>query len=95
MLEKLKRLLPEAEDEQLLNDLLDYAREMIMAYTHRESLPETLDGVQIRLAAVLFNRMGIEGEISHSEGGVSRSIEAMPGDIKAQLNQFRLARTVK
>ena len=45
------------------------------------------------LAAMLYNRMGMEGESAHSEGGVSRTAAALPDDLRAWLNCWRLART--
>ena len=94
MIEKLKRRIPDAQDEALLQELLDEAGAFIRAYTRREALSPEMQSAQVRVAAVLYNRMGMEGEASHSEGGVSRTAEALPGDLRAWLNSFRLARSV-
>lgn len=94
MLEKLKRRLPDAKDDALLTDLLEEARAFILAYTGRDEVPETLGDAQVRIAAILFNRMGMEGEASHGEGGVTRTAEALPEDLKRWLNRERLAKTV-
>lgn len=94
MLEKLKRRIPDAGDDALLNDLLDAAAAQILAYTGRTALPEALEGAQLELAAMLYNRMGMEGERAHSEGGVSRSAESLPERLRRQLNPYRLARAV-
>lgn len=94
MLAKLKRRLPDAADDALLSDLLAEAGAFICAYTRRDEVPEGLEDAQVRIAAILFNRMGMEGESSHSEGGVSRTAEALPGDLKSWLNGWRLAKTV-
>ena len=94
MLEKLKRRIPDAADEALLRDLLSDAEQYILAYTGRDEVPEALEGVQVALAAIAYNRMGMEGESSHSEGGVSRSAEALPEDLRRVLNAFRLAKAV-
>lgn len=94
MLERLKRRLPDAADDALLIDLIEDAGRAICAYTCRESVPAALEGAQLMLAAVYFNRMGMEGETSHSEGGVSRAAQLMPEDIAVQLRPWRLARTV-
>ena len=96
MLEKLRRRLPDVgtEAEALLTDLLDDAGRFICAYTMRKAVPEELQGAQVELAAIYYNRMGMEGEKAHNEGGVSRTAEALPGDIAAQLRPWRLARTV-
>lgn len=95
MLEKLKRRIPDAGNEALLSDLLEAAGEMICAYTQRPAVPGALQAAQLELAVVLYNRMGMEGEASHSEGSVSRSVESLPECLRRQLNPWRLARTVE
>lgn len=94
MLAKLKHRLPDAADDALLNDLLEQAGAFIRAYTRRNEIPEGLEDAQIHIAAILFNRMGMEGEISHNEGGVSRTAEMLPEDVKKWLNPWRVAKTV-
>ena len=94
MLEKLKRRIPDAQDDALLTDLLDEAKTFILAYTGRDELPAELENARIRLAAILYNRMGMEGETSRSEGGVSRTAEALPGDLRRWLNHWRKAATI-
>lgn len=96
MLERLRRRLPDAGEDEvaLLKDLLEDAGGFICAYTCRESVPEALKGAQIELAAVMYNRMGMEGETSHGEGGVSRAAELLPENVACQLRPWRRARTV-
>lgn len=94
MLEKLKRRLPEAENEALLKDLLEDAGGMICAYTRRTAVPEPLEAAQLELAVILFNRMGMEGENSHNEGSVHRSVDSLPEHLRRQLNPWRLAKGV-
>ena len=94
MLAKLKRRLPDADNIALLRDLLEEAGAFICAYTRRDSVPAALEDAQVRIAAMLYNRMGMEGEISHSEGGVSRTAEMLPEDVKRWLNGWRVAKTV-
>ena len=89
MIEKLMRRLPDAKDEELLEELLDEAASFICAYTRRSEVPEGLQEAQVRVACLLFNR-----EKSHSEGGVSRTAEMLPEDLKRWLNGWRLAKTV-
>lgn len=93
MLERLRVRLPGVQDE-LLAACIEDASASICAYTGRAAVPEGLSGVQVRLAVVYYNRMGIEGETAHAQGGVSRSMESMPADIAAQLRPHRLARVV-
>lgn len=94
MLARLKRRIPDAADEALLQDLLDEAEAFLLAYIHRGELPEELSDAQVRVAAMLYNRMGMEGEKEHAEGGVSRTAEMLPEDLKRWLNAWRLAKTV-
>ena len=57
-------------------------------------MPAGLEDAQVRVAAILFNRMGMEGERVHGEGGVNRTAEMLPDDLVRWLNGWRLARTV-
>ena len=95
MLERLKRRISDAKDDKLLADLLSDGEQMILAYTGQSAVPAVLRGAQIEIAVMLFNRMGMEGEASHSEGSVSRTAESLPEYIRRQLNPYRLARAVK
>lgn len=94
MLAKLKRRLPDAQDDALLGDLLEEAGAFLRAYTRRDAVPAALEDAQVRIAAMMFNRMGMEGEVSHNEGGVSRTAELLPEDLRRWLNGWRLAKTV-
>ena len=95
MLQRLKRRLPDAADEALLADLLEEAAAFIRAYTRREAVPDELEDAQVRVAAILYNRMGMEGESTRTEGGVTHTAEALPEDLKSWLNGWRLASTVR
>jgi len=94
MLARLKRRIPDAQSDALLTDLLEDAGRMILAYTGRTELPPLLEGAQIEIAAMLYNRMGMEGESVHAEGSVSRTADSLPEYIRRQLNPWRLAKAV-
>ena len=94
-MDRLKRRIPDLQDEMLMEDLIADAGRMICAYTLRQEVPECLEGVQIEIAAMLFNRMGMEGEMIHSEGSVSHHADSLPESIRRQLNPWRLAKAVK
>lgn len=94
MLEKIKRRIPDARDDALLNDLLEDAGKMICAYTLRSAVPDVLQAAQIEIAVMLFNRMGMEGEGAHGEGSVSRSVDSLPEYLRRQLNPWRSAKAV-
>ena len=94
MLAKLKRRLPDSANNALLNDLLEEAGAFIRAYTRRNEVPAELEDAQVRIAVILFNRMGMEGETSHGEGGVTRTAELLPEDVKRWLNGWRIAKSL-
>jgi len=91
--ERLAARLAGATDAQL-DGLLADAEGMLLAYTGRGSLPEALVTAQVQLAAVLYNRQGAEGETAHGEGGVSRTMEGLPEEIRRQIAPYRLAKVV-
>jgi hypothetical protein len=53
-------------------------------------LDEALVYAQARIAIANLNHMGIEGESSHSEGGVSRSIDTYPADVRQIIAAHRM-----
>lgn len=95
VLERLKAQVPGAGDggqDQLLSAYLLDAEQYIQACTHRRSLPPELEGACVRLALMLYNRQGMEGERSHAEGGVNRAIgeDDVPAFVRDQLAAWRL-----
>ena len=68
-------------DEASLEDCLESARSAIMArrYPYQE-WPDELESryldLQFRCAMDLYNKIGAENEIAHSENGISRSYES-------------------
>ena len=94
-LERLRAQIPEGGDggqDQLLSAYLLDAEQYILACTRRCSLPPELEGASVRLALMLYNRQGMEGERSHAEGGVSRDIgeDDVPAFVRDQLAAWRL-----
>lgn len=95
-LDRLKaRLLPIVEPDNVLEELITSAGEDILLFTNRTEVPDLLKGMQVDLAMIRYNQRGIEGESSHSEGGVSRSISSLPPEKVALLTDMRLATTAK
>ena len=82
-------------DDALLCDLLADAHALMLAYTGRDTLPPALTGVQCQLAAILYNRLGMEGERQRSEGGVAITVDTLPEDIASQLRPWRLCKAVR
>ena len=94
MLERLKRRLSPTSDvnEGLLADLIDDAEAFVKGYTGRKTRPVDLDGVVVEIAAASYRQLGIEGESSHSEGGISSVIDTLPAARKAMLDRYRVAK---
>lgn len=67
-------------EDELLKDFLDTAKDEIMARRYPfGDFPDGLDvryaNLQIEIAMVMYNKQGAEGQKSHSENNVSRSYE--------------------
>lgn len=80
--------------DALLAELLTSAEDAAKAYTGRDELPQGAETAVVCLAILAYNRLGMEGETSRSEGGVSVGVDAMPEDVRSLLRPFRVARTV-
>lgn len=70
----------DSEDDLLLA-LLSLAESKILErlypYDHtKETLPARYVGKQIEIAVYLYNKQGAEGQIVHSENGISRTYES-------------------
>ncbi|MEG0127418.1 MAG: phage head-tail connector protein [Clostridia bacterium] len=91
---KLKRrlMVEDSSKDALLSDLLQDAADFVRDYTRLKTLPPSVDSVLVELAAIAYTRMGMEGQQSHSEGGVSVSIDGLPVMIKARLDGMRTAK---
>lgn len=77
-MDKLVRLQTRTEEsnEELLIDLLESARQIILARRFPfgdcpEELPKRYEDLQIRIAVELHGKIGAEGLLSHSENGIS------------------------
>ena len=95
MLAALRLRLPDAatETDALLSGLLEDAGALIRALSWREETPAGLENAQVRLAAVLYNRMGMEGETEHQEGDVRRTAADLPPELRREILAYRLAKT--
>lgn len=97
MLNQMKLLLgdTEAGNDELLSLLLSRAEQSVLTYTQRNVLLPELEYIAVSLALAAYNRMGAEGQQSHTEGGVNRSFEVdIPAEVKTQLNRYIKARVV-
>lgn len=96
-LEKLKLQLDITDDTQdaRLELALSDIEADILTWTNRVELPPSLESIQRQIAVIQYNKQGIEGQTSHSEGGISRSFEDLPQSIQNAINQKRLAKLVR
>lgn len=83
----LRRMTDETEQE-VLSTYLFLAGEIVFSKAYPfgnrpEELPAQYDGIHLEIAAYMLNKRGAEGEVSHSENGVSRTYE--DGDIPPTL----------
>lgn len=77
-LERLKIRITENVSDEMLTDILESAKAVILSrrFPFGEQPTEIEDrykDLQIRIAVEMFNKQGAEGETAHSENGVSRT----------------------
>lgn len=70
---------------------LELAELDILRETNRKSIPSALLSLQIDIAVIRINKLGSEGEISRSQGGVNVSYESLPDYIHKTVKNWRLA----
>ncbi|MEK5038979.1 phage head-tail connector protein [Sporosarcina sp. FSL K6-3457] len=92
---KLQLGIKDSEQDGLLQLSLDDIEADILTWTNRTKLPRSLESIQRQIAVIQYNKQGIEGQTSHSEGGISRSFEDLPQSIQNAINQKRLAKLVR
>ncbi len=90
-LEMLKKITGES-DEELLSILLQMAEEKVLALTNRSKMIYPLRPSVRDCANVAYNRLGMEGETSRSEGGISSAFAEIPKDIEQAIKRYRLGR---
>lgn len=82
--EKLNKLMTMLDDDvstNVANTFLEAAEKAVINLAFpfgdgSEVMPEKYEEVQVEIAAYLISKRGAEGEVSHSEGGVSRTYES-------------------
>ena len=77
-LERLKLRLTENTSDEELEDLLESAKAVILSRRFPfGEVPDEIENrykdLQIRIAVEMFSKIGAEGQISHSENGISRT----------------------
>lgn len=97
MLDKIKLLLgispAELAKDELLELLIDMAKEEAVEYCHLEVYSSKLDTAVIKMVVQNYNRIGSEGVAAQSFSGVSESyVEGYAADIISLLNKSRKIR---
>ena len=66
---------PEEASDEIQNALLEYYNDRHYTPTDEKPYEDVYSGIIIQLAISSISKYGAEGEVSHSEGGVSRSYD--------------------
>lgn len=75
-LEKLKLLLGSPNNEDvILQFYLDNSSDIICDIRNSDKVESKYLGTQIKMAIEMYNKRGVEGQISHSELGIGRGYE--------------------
>lgn len=87
MLKMLEHITGETE-QNVLSTYLLLAKNVVLQRAYpfgdgTEEVPEKYKSTQVEIAAYMLNKRGAEGEVTHSENGVSRTYE--DGDIPPTL----------
>lgn len=91
---KLKERIPELSMDDskdfMLIQLLEDAESSILDYTNRTTIIPEIKPIQRELALIYYNRIGLEGVASQSQGGISIQVsDGLPKEIKSRLNRYR------
>ncbi len=87
---KMKLGIKSDDEDVLLNLYLDDATGYIQSYCNLKELTDRLDRVAVDMVVIYYNKNGVEGQISHSEGGISRAYtDGLPKEIVSVLKSER------
>lgn len=76
--------------DELYQALLEEAGETIKDLTHLDEVPTSLASTQVEIAIISVNKLGIEGQVSHQEGGVNRNyVNDLPRPILRRIRAHR------
>ena len=74
-----KLIAPDVEEEHVLKEMLKESEALILnkmhpfGYKEGTVVPARYEYLQLQLAVEIYNKRGAEGQITHSENGISRS----------------------
>lgn len=89
---EIMQVLTGEQNDNLLTVLLQEAEERILSETRRTELIDALRPAVRSWAIIAYNRLGMEGETSRSEAGISSSFAEIPKDVQDAIVGYRLAR---
>lgn len=76
------RILPDVVDDALLRSFLRNAERIVLnrrypfGYKDGTTVPTRYEDVQMDIAVELYSKIGVEGQIGHSESGTNRTWES-------------------
>jgi hypothetical protein len=79
VLKRIKLRIPEEDNDELLLDILDSAKNLILLkrFPFVDELPTELESkyieLELQIAVRMYNKIGAEGETAHTESGVTRN----------------------
>ena len=79
-------------DDDLIELLLQMAEEKVLALTNRTRMINALKPAVREWAIIAYNRLGMQGESSRSEGGITSAFVEIPKEIQDAIRQYRLGR---
>ena len=89
---RIAEIVDDSQDKQL-TQLLEDAEQAILDYTNRIDMLPIMEPLQRELALIYYNRIGLEGIASQSQGGISiQASDDIPKEIKSRLNRYRKVR---
>lgn len=96
-LDKLKIILgiKDESDDDNLSLILEDAQNDVLIWTNRVEIPPLLESTVRQICVIRYNMQGVEGQSSHSEGGISRSFDDLPQSIQKTINQSRLLKAAR
>lgn len=96
MLEKIKILINQYAQDEILLLLIDMCKTDAIEYCNLPEYIEDLDNIVIKMVIERYNKMGYEGLSSQGDSGVSNSfIDGYSKDIYQSLMKFRKMRVVQ
>lgn len=77
-----------AADVSFVNSLLNEAEDFTKDKIGRDTIPNRLDSAVVLLSVIAYNKRGVEGESSRSEGGISRAFDDLPVTLRERFKNY-------